>query len=225
MKTRRQRRKHRGGTHTVRKPKTGFRTLRSRPVGHNKPSREFRFETMKPIIVRGMKTQKLAKATKKPRTQRRINLMKNLPIQRESTTYQYIRSVKHILKQLESDLKNSENEFAANVAIQVGAVLPELENDLGMEESEYNVDDYAENIEEIREIIEDYLEKYDKALRRGKMNRVEEIEAELELIAITLDKAFHDAKELLTSLPPNTQRNANNIDELADLLGSLTFRK
>ena len=53
----RQTRRQRGGAHTPKKSKTGFRTLRNRPVGHNKPLREFRFESMKPFTVRDSQTK------------------------------------------------------------------------------------------------------------------------------------------------------------------------
>ena len=144
-------------------------------------------------------------------------MTQNLSIQRESSTYQYILSIKHVLKQLENDLEDADNEFAANVAIHVAAVLPELVMDLGLEESEYNTNDNDENIEEIREIVDDYLKKYNKALKSGKMSRINAVEVELELIAVTLDRAFQEAKNLLTA-----RINANEVDELSDLLGSLT---
>jgi hypothetical protein len=217
MPSRRKTRKQRGGAHTPRKSKTSFHTLRSRPVGHEKPSREFHYETTKPITVRGSTTKQFIK-TKKSKTQKRppINLTQNLPIQRKSSTYQYVVSVKHVLKQLESELEDPENDFAANIAIHVGAALTELEVDLGLDESEYNANDYSENIEEIREIVDDYLKKYDKVLKSGKMSRINSVEVELELIAITLDKAFQEAKDLLAA-----SNNANEVDELSDLLGSL----
>jgi hypothetical protein len=219
-------RKH-GGVY--RKPRS-TRKLKQRPIGLERPRRESRFEYVRPIqksnvprfLNRIMNTRK----SKKPRIQ--INLTKNLTIRKDST-YQYLKSILLILKQIVKDSERAENidavryEVLVEMASEISNVLPSIKADLGLNtnsnsnNNNLNAEEMFEDVEEVIEIIRGLIHQYDRALRSGQMRKIETLEAMMELIAVTLDSAIQSAK---TSYIAEMSAN-NSVDELAAMFNTM----
>lgn len=219
------RRRQRGGVYKKLKP---MRTIKQRPVGFELPRKESRFEyvrryapqqngeniTMNTVINAAMKTTR----SKKPKIQ--INLKKNI-IVRKDTTYQYLRNILQILKQIVKDSKRSQNidsehyDTLVDMASEISQVLPKIKSDLGINSNSnsnnnmnnLNADDLFDDVEEVIEIIRSYIHQYDRVLRKGKMTAIERIEAEMELIAVSIDEAIQNAKTRYMAEPVDSSVN------------------
>jgi hypothetical protein len=229
-----------GGVYRKTKP---TRKLRPRPIGHERPRSEpfFEYAKTKRIVPAGNKNNFIMEAamntvmntslrkTKKKKPFVRINLSKNIQV-RKDTTYQYIKNIQRILKQIVRDAEEAENvndsnyDILVEMAMQISAVLPGLKRDLGMNSNNnsnnnnnnMNAEKYFDDVEEIIEIIREILHRYDRALRKGRINNLENTEAEMELIASTLDSAIQDSKARYMNAPVN-----NMEDELSMLFSTL----
>lgn len=221
------RRQQRGGVYKKLKP---MRTMKQRPVGMERPRRESRFEyvksyvphqngnnvVMNTVINTALKTSR----TKKPKIQ--INLKKNI-IVRKDTTYQYLRNILQILKQIVKDSKRPQNidsehyDTLVDMASEISQVLPKIKSDLGMNSNSnsnnnnnmnnLNADDLFEDVEEVIDIIRSYIHQYDRVLRKGKIATIERTEAEMELIAVSIDEAIQNAKTRYMEEPVNSSVN------------------
>jgi hypothetical protein len=214
------RRKQRGGAYRpVRK--TMKNTTRRRPIGYNKPRREPYFTYAKRYAPRNMVEYTLNIAMKPSRKAKPvINITERLPVQK-TTTYQYIKSIHHILEQILKDLDAESDtkkyEVASVLAMNLAGILPELQADLGIAEKEDDddEDEDEEKVEEIIYIIKKHLKQYDRALRTGNIERIENVEATLELIAVTLDEVLQTSKNMINTnidININTESNQQNTE-------------
>lgn len=197
--------------------RTVKKTIRRKPVGYELPRRELHFNYTKRIPpTQNMIPYVLNIAMKKTQKIRpEINVLQNIPVQKLST-YQYIKSIQRILEQILIDLElepeEPKYEIAATSAAMIAASLSELQSELDLEVDE-ELEEDDDKIEEILDIISTYLKKYNKVLKKGNLNRIELVEAELVLIATTLDEALQEAKSVLL----NTQNVGNSMNTLNTL--------
>jgi hypothetical protein len=219
----------RGGVY--RRPRT-IRKLKQRPVGLERPRYESRFEFAKrntPKLNAFVNTI-MTNATKKIRTKKpkiKINLTKNIVVQKD-TTYQYLKNINRILKQIVKDAERAENlgsehyDVLVDMASEISQVLPQIKQDIGVNSNSnmnnnnnLNAEKLFDDVEEIIEIIQDLLQSYDRALRKGKMSIIERVESEMELVALTLDGAIQGAKTRYVAEPINA-----NVNDLSMMFNS-----
>ena len=101
------------------------------------------------------------------------------------------------------------------MASEISQVLPKIKSDLGINSNSnnnnnmnnLNADDLFDDVEEVIEIIRSYIHQYDRVLRKGKMTAIERIEAEMELIAVSIDEAIQNAKTRYIAEPVNSSVN------------------
>lgn len=204
---------------------------RRRPVGLQRPRQESRFEFTRnnKRIIGPIRRNKNVTGINKQMTRNIANLVRNMEVKRDDTTYQYIKSVKSILEKLKSDLESEDNDLALAIATDISPLLGEIRSDLGLNmnnnnnnKSNMNFEDIEENIDELYDIVNDYLKKYKKALLKGDLRRIHRVEADLELIAVTLDRGIQEARAI--HVPVKNKNHApvenTNVNELAGMFST-----
>ena len=219
-----------------------------RPIGYELPRKTVGFEYAKRMPTRNG-TQQLLNIAMKPTSKksgksiRRINLVHGAPA-RKGSVYEYIKSVKSILRQILHDAKRADSaesetyDLLVLMAVEIANTLPSLKRDLGLEsDDDYdyklnantnsnantnanNAEDIFEKVEEVYDIVKEQLHDYTVSLRNGNMDTIETTEAKLMNIAVTLDGAIQEAKNQLVSVVTE-EPEESDLDDLLSMMSSL----
>lgn len=224
-----------------------------RPIGYERPRRELDFEYAKRKPVQTI-TQQLLNVAMKPvgkkikgRDVERINLKSAVTV-RKGSTYEYIKSVRAILRQILRDAKRADDldgdvyDLLVLMAVEIANTVSSLKRDLGVESndeeglnrlnrlnrlnmnannnanSNNNAEDIFEKVEEVYELLNEQMRTYSQALRTANMNTIETSEALLENIAVTLDGAIQEAKNQMVAEEPE---HSDDLDDLMSLMSAM----
>ena len=218
------------------------------PIGYEPPRKEYTNKFAKkgpqPIMTH-LQNVVMKESTRSKRLKpiAPINLKSAVPM-REGTTYEYIKSVQRILRQLLLNSNRVENggdetyDLLVLMGIEIANTLQSIQEDLGLNtnlnknsennsenssenssenKSENNSENIFENVQKVYTILTEQIELYKKVLKRGDMNDITQLESYLENIAITLDGALQEAKN---QIAPSPRENAE-VDDLLRMMNAL----